>query len=614
MCGIFGEFGFEVSNKAHFKEILSLSQSRGPDMDGYYSKDSVQFGFNRLSIIDTSKNGNQPILSPSGRYLILCNGEIVNYKKLAIASGIEDKDLRSASDIEVLAHLFDRWRFSKIIEELRGMYALAVYDNKLKELKLIRDPAGVKPLYCAKTKYGWLFASQYNQIFKHRWFKNTKTINSQALSDFLQLGYIPSPNAFYKNSWLIGPGEYYLIDNSFHHKVHSYYEMNSNRTLSETDPNTSKKLNDQLISILPDYANSDVPLGTFLSGGIDSPLITAIVSQKSPDIKAYSISSMHSGIDESIQARNISKFLKLDHHIEPFKPEYVSKWLNEHFLAYTEPFSDYSSLPSFILCKLASSRYKVMLGGDGGDENFWGYPRMLSTMDYKNWFQFPRLFRKIYAGILRRALNKRISSGIEIKTIGEWVFERQGPHYSSTVSKLMPDADYSPSTKALYISPPSNCQPHTLLRWLRFNEFYGHMQRRLLKMDRASMAHGLEVRLPLLDRSIIDFANNIKPSLGINHRNPKLLLKNCLNNYLPENLRLRQKQGFSINLTDLLRNELKQDLEDTLVGSKSIFESHINRNVVEKIVNGFIANKNEDSWSVWTLFSLYKFAELHIDK
>ena len=254
-----------------------------------------------------------------------------------------------------------------------------------------------------------------------------------------------------------------------------------------------------------------------------------------------------------------------------------------------------------------------MLGGDGGDENFWGYPRFLSTMDYRHWFQFPRLFRRIYAALLRRTVKKRISSGIEIQTIGDWVFERQGPHYSNTVSQLMPDADYSPSTKELYISPPPNCKPHILLKWLRFNEFYGHMQRRLLKVDRASMAHGLEVRIPLLDRSIIDFTNSIKPGLGINHRNPKILLKNCLNNYLPDNLTLKQKQGFSINLANLLRNELKENLEDTLVGSKTIFEGHINGNAVQKIVKGYISNENENSWSVWTLFSLYKFAELHVD-
>ena len=613
MCGIFGEFGYKVSDISHFREILSLSQSRGPDMEGYFSKERIQFGFNRLAIIDTSNSGNQPILSPSGRYLVMCNGEIVNYKKLIIKSKLNSNDLRSGSDIEVITHLFDLWGFSKTIDELRGMYALAVYDNKLKKLNLIRDPAGIKPLYCAKTKRGWLFASQYDQIFKHQWFRNSKIINAQALTDYLQLGYIPAPYALFRNSWLIGPGEYYTIDNNFDIQKSVYYKIVENDSIDEIDRGTLDKLNDRLLTVLPDYINSDVPIGTFLSGGIDSPLVTAIVSKSIPSIKAFTISSIHSGIDESKQARNIAKYLNLDHHIEPFKPRYVSQWINEHFSAYSEPFSDYSSLPSFILSKLASRQYKVMLGGDGGDEIFWGYPRFLSTMDYRYWFKYPRIFRRAYAAILRRIYKKRISSGIEMKTIGDWVFERQGPNYSHSVRQLIPDSDYSQSTKELYLSPPSNCEPQILLKWLRFNEYYGHMQRRLLKLDRASMAHGLEVRLPLLDRSIIDLTNSINPSLGLNHREPKLLLKKCLSNYLPKNLTLKQKQGFSINLTTLLRKELREDLEDTLIGSKTIFDCHINKNIVQKKLKEFISNNNDNSWSIWTLYSLYKFSKLHIN-
>ena len=140
-------------------------------MKGYFSNGEVQFGFNRLSILDITKSGNQPIISPSGRYVVMCNGEIINYKKLADKIGIKQRQLRSGSDIEVLCHTLDRWGIDKTLEWLRGMYALAIYDKKCKKLKLIRDPAGIKPLYCGRTKQGWVFASQYDQIFKHPWFK-----------------------------------------------------------------------------------------------------------------------------------------------------------------------------------------------------------------------------------------------------------------------------------------------------------------------------------------------------------------------------------------------------------------------------------------------------------
>ena len=614
MCGIFGEFGFRVSHKSYFRKILSLSRSRGPDMEGYFSNRSIQFGFNRLSVLDTSVNGNQPMFSPSGRYLVICNGEIVNYKNLIRVSGLKKKALRSGSDVEVITHLFDLWGLSKTINSVRGMYALAVYDFKIKKLKLIRDPAGIKPLYCARTSEGWLFASQYDQIFKHQWFAKVREINPDALSEYLQLGYIPSPNALFKNSWLINPGEFYEIDKNLNYKKGEFYKIMEDDLIDELNPLTAEKLDNKLQSVLPDYINSDVPLGTFLSGGIDSPLITAILSKHNLDLKAYTVSSKHSGIDESVEAKNISNFLKISHHIEPFRTEYITQWIDSHFSAFSEPFSDYSSLPTFILCGLASQNYKVMLGGDGGDENFWGYPRFLSTMDYRHWFKFPVALRRSYAWMMRRITDKRISSGIEIKSIGDWVFERQGPHFSKTVRKFIPDLNYTRSTGILYESPPPGCDPEVLLRWLRRNEFYGHMQRRLLKVDRASMAHGLEVRLPFLDQEVINFMNGVIPSLGVKHRVPKILLKTCLWKHLPKNLVLNQKQGFSINLNNLLRNELKQNVQGTLIDSKSIFDNHIDKGAVSNQTQNYMSNEHHNGWSIWTLFSLYKFADLHLDK
>ena len=242
------------------------------------------------------------MLSPSGRYLVICNGEIVNYKNLIQVSGLKKKALRSGSDIGVITHLFDLWGLSKTINSIRGMYALAVYDFKIKKLNLIRDPAGIKPLYCARTNEGWLFASQYDQIFKHKWFEKAREINPDALSEYLQLGYIPSPNALFKNSWLINPGEFYEIDKNLNHKRDKFYEIMSD-LLSELNSITAEKLDRKLQSILPDYINSDVPIGTFLSGGIDSPLIAAILSKHNFDLKAFTVSSKHSGIDESVEAK-----------------------------------------------------------------------------------------------------------------------------------------------------------------------------------------------------------------------------------------------------------------------------------------------------------------------
>lgn len=612
MCGILGEYGPRVSNLSNFNKILSLSRFRGPDMKGHFSNGMIQFGFNRLSIQDTTNAGNQPIFSPSGRYIVICNGEIINFKKLSNVMGLKKGALRSGSDVEVFTHALDLWGIDKALDKIRGMYAIAIYDNKCRNLKLVRDPAGIKPIYCAKTLKGWIFASQYDQIFKHPWFKNRIEINPESLAEYLQLGYIPSPNALFLNSWLIGPGEIYTIDDTLSLKKEVYYQIEDSEQMAETSAETLKKLNSNLLSVIEDYTISDVPLGTFLSGGIDSPLVTSVASQFAPDIKAFTVSSIHSGIDEAIQARKIANHLKINQSVQTFDSNNVSEWITKHFKAFSEPFSDYSSLPTYLLCRLSSKYCKVMLAGDGGDELFWGYTRFLHTIDYRHWFRYPRVLRRIYATFLRRSLGMRISSGIDNNTIGDWTFQQQARHYSHVVKQIMPDAKFSKTTKKLYKSPKPNSSVYTLLKWLRKNEFYGHMQRRLLKVDRSSMVNSQEVRLPLLDKKIIDLTNNIKPELGNTHRELKYLLKESLKNYVPKDIPLKEKQGFSINIDKLLKTEIKQDLQDSLISKNTFFDHHIDSNVIKKRVLEFYSEKSSNPWSMWTLYSLYKFSQIHL--
>ena len=610
MCGILGEFSLTTTNRLVFKHILELSKNRGPDMVGYYSGSNIQFGFNRLSILDTSEDANQPIFSPSGRYVIMCNGEIVNYLDIQSSCGISDNQLRSRSDTEVLSHALDIWGVDKMLTRIRGMYAIAIFDIKKNCLYLIRDPAGIKPLYTAKTDQGWIFASQYNQIFKHPWFKKSMTINQESLSEYLQLGYIPAPGALFNNSWMIGPGEYHTIDINFQVQVQKYYSITDEYIFEERNPNTLNLLNNNLQATFSDYLHSDVPLGTFLSGGIDSPLVNAVIASKYKDLKAFTLSSTHAGLDESVQAAKIGEYLGLVHHIEPFQFGDVTDWLEDHFKAFSEPFADYSSLPTYILCRQASKYHTVLLSGDGGDELFWGYPRFLSTIIYKNWFCFPRNIRLLLAGVLRR-MGWRISSGIECNTIGDWVFERQSPNYSLEVKKIFPNAQISTSLEQLYSSPPPTSKPAELLKWLRNNEFYGHLQRVLLKVDRSSMAHSLEVRVPLLDRNILDFSSKIIPELGITHQIPKYLLREALKNYVPEHLFLDKKQGFSINLSTLLNNDLKEEVKDIFNNTDLFPYNTLDLSVTRNKLDRYYKMKNENPWSIWIIYALQKFASVH---
>lgn len=610
MCGLLGEFGNNLSSRESFGKLLQLSQRRGPDMIGFYKNDNFQFGFNRLSILDLTIKAQQPIVSPSKRYVVMCNGEIVNFHKIKRLCKINEKDLRSGSDIEVLSHAIDDLGIYRVLNEIRGMYSIAIFDLKKTCLYLVRDPAGIKPLYVAQTDYGWIFASQYDQIYKHRWFNKKKEINNQSLSEYLQLGYIPSPGALFKNSWMINPGEYYKIDSQYKVFKKKYYLLQDSENLVESSDHTINIVSDKLEETFRDYIHSDVPLGAFLSGGVDSPLVNAIIKKIFPNLNAFSISSTHLGIDESKNAVKIANYLKINHHKEKFNFDNVKDWLDDHFRAYSEPFGDYSSLPTYILCKRASSYNKVLLSGDGGDELFWGYPRFVQTIKYQNWFLFYKNFRMIYASILRR-FGKRISSGIECDTIGDWVFERQSPNFSSEVREIFPESNCSNLTKELYKSPLASSSPQMMLKWLRKNEFYGHLQRVLLKVDRASMAHSVEVRVPLLDRNIIDLSAQIIPELGISHFNPKFILKEILKQHIPSNIFLNKKHGFSVDLSYLLKNQLKEEFLD-IIYSKDLYPQNLlNLDSIREKADNFMKNNDQNVWGLWVIYSLQKFALIH---
>ena len=618
MCGFIGEFGKNYSPKAEFNSLLKLSEKRGSDMVGYYSNlktktndiPFIQLGFNRLSILDLSENANQPVISKSNQYVVMCNGEITNFVELKRAMGLKPEDLRSNSDTEILCQAFDYFGIRGTINRICGMYAIVIYDLINHIIYLIRDPAGIKPLYFAETKYGWIFASQYNQIFKHLWFKSNIKVSIESLTDYIRLGYIPAPSALFEKSWMLEPGSYVTINMELNAYMQRYHTLDQNCEYIETNPSTLEKLSYILNDTFIDYVHSDAPIGSFLSGGIDSPTVNAVLSRLGYKLKAFTISTEYLGLNEAEKAKKIGKYLGIDHNIKMLDNEKIKSSIDDHFLAFSEPFSDYSSIPTYLLCQEASKYYKVLLSGDGGDELFWGYTRFLSVIDYKNWFNYSKQLRLIWAGILRK-WGKKVSSCIEYETIEDWVFDRQSPFWISQLKRLLPEASHSFNTRRLYTIPNSVRTSKEMLLWLRKNEFYGHMQRVLLKVDRASMAHGVEVRVPFLDKRIIDFSTLISPELGISHRNTKHLLKNILKRYVPEKFYLSHKQGFSFDMNRLLKNELKEDFTDTLM-SKSLFgDEFIDSNVIYNMVNNFYKGEGiTNEWGLWTLYSLQKWASL----
>lgn len=608
MCGIFGEFSQALIPRRSFEQINNLNVRRGPDATGYWTNNrDCQLGFRRLAILDLSPSGNQPMMSSDGKWAMVFNGEIYNFRDLQQTLGIADSDLRSRTDSEVLVRAFENWGMGAV-EKLNGMFAIALYNEDARQIHLIRDFAGIKPLYYGIRNRCVVFGSQFNQVFEHPRFRTGREVNKEALTDYVRLGYIPAPGSFFEDVYQVEPGQIVTVDVEFQvKKQFYYYYRSSNPCFKETSSGALDKFTSVFSGVIRRQLVSDVPIGTFLSGGIDSPLVTASAFLQKRDVESFTVGTDDERFDETAFAQQYASFLGINNHLHKYSVRTLLEQLGEHFKAYPEPFGDYSSLPSYQLCRMAREHFTVALSGDGGDEVFWGYPRMLNTVTHYPWFKYPKPIRRWSGGILRR-VGKRVSYGINFNSIGEWVLEQQSQNKNDALVRMMPHkCENSDFIKNLYRTE-SFASQKSLLNWLRWNEFYGHLQRVLIKMDRASMYHSLEVRVPFLDKELLEFSLSVEPELGMTHEVPKYILKTALGSIFPEHVISQRKMGFSVQIDQWLRNELKDEVLALLVDRDPYPHNTFDREVLGSYVGDFMKGLSENAWGVWILYALQKWS------
>lgn len=607
MCGFLGELSNQLLEPEKFKALLDLSIHRGPDQQGFWNNKYCQLGFNRLSIIDISEKGSQPIISPSGRFAIVFNGEVYNYKELQFKFGISNSELRSDSDSEILAHLLDLVSIDDFVSELNGMFSIAVFDTKENRLHLMRDFAGIKPLFYGLKENGIVFASQFDQVFCHPNFVD-KQLKPEIMKEYFGLGYMQAPNTVFENIFQLKPGE--LITWSYLEKKiiskKEYFNWQTKPILRETDKNTTKQFEKIFSEVIKSQLNADVPIASFLSGGIDSPLVTAFSKIHNKSIKAFTFGVNDAIYNESEIAKKIADELNVEQVIETVEETDFTNLIEEHFSFFSEPFGDYSSIPTFLITKKAKIFATVMLSGDGGDELFWGYPRFTKSVNHLKWFKYPLFVRKIIVPFYRK-YNPKISSAIDrIEKFDDWVLSKQ-IHFSK-LDELMPRIDFSEDLKEVYRYNDS-FDKVTALEYLKRNEYYAHMQRTLRKVDLMSMANSLEVRVPFLDKKIIDFSNTIKPELGITNNIEKYILKNMLLKFVKKEIINLPKKGFSIPIDTLLKNELQQEVLKTLLQDKFYGIDYINKTILNEIVTDYYDKNLGSGWGIWHLYVWQKWAK-----
>lgn len=607
MCGFLAEFSFqEQQTTTHqFENLLALSKHRGPDSSLAVNSKNFQLGFNRLAILDLSENGNQPKQSPSKRYHLVFNGEIYNYKKLE--QDFELSNLQSTSDTEVLSHLLDKLGVDKTLRVLNGMFAIAVIDTKTNQFYLARDFAGIKPLFYGIAKEGIVAASQFDQVFRHPWFQECLELRGDLMKEYFAFGYMQAPNTIYKNIYQVNPGEYLKWNREGRLSKDVFKVFNTTITKNKEETEYLDNIKELLQTSVRQQLVSDVPIATFLSGGIDSPLITAMAKQYKENIEAFTVAVEDKELNESEAAKAYADYIKIEHQIEHINEAELLEQIDNHFKGFPEPFGDYSSIPTYLITNKAKRQNTVMLSGDGGDELFFGYPRMLDVIKKRHWYKLPFVIRKPIIRLANKLGFINTWAPYNYRTISEWVREKHTYIFKRDLDRFFLANDFSSELKTLYNFKSSNKKKRLLLD-LRTNEFYAHMQRVLIKVDRMSMANSLEVRVPFLDKDVIESAFKYQPKSFTKNTDLKKVLKNMMQDYYPENMINRQKKGFSVPIEVWLKNQLHNDVKKVIF-EKPFYGAHlVNVKEIQDYIDDFYADKHNSAWGVWHIYAWQKWA------
>lgn len=621
MCGICGFLYTNETDRPVSEELLhrmcAVMRHRGPDDEGIYTDRGFGMGMRRLSIIDLS-SGQQPIYNETGRLAIVCNGEIYNFPELREELIAKGHTFSTNSDTEVALHLFEEEGVD-MVHRLNGMYAIAIWDADRRSLFLVRDRIGIKPLYYWVGPDRLLFASEIKCLLEDP--ELPREIEPTALHNYLSLNYIPAPETIYRSVYKLPQGHYMKWqDGKFEIRQYwnlQYSGVNGSDGKLHPEEWYAERLLELLKAAVKRHLISDVPLGVMLSGGIDSSTVVAIVSRWfNRQVKTFSIGFEESSYNELEYARIIADQYGTDHREEIVRPA-AAEILPRLVWHLDEPFADHSAIPTYYVSELARREVTVALSGDGGDELFAGYETYAAH-------QFARVLKKIprflVRGLLQPAVNmlpvsdskgsfdyraKRLISGYHL-----------GPAEAHLCWKLILSEEekrrlYAPGYLAS-ISPPatenvysryfdSAPAAHELDKLLYIDAKVYMVDDILMKVDKMSMAVSLEDRVPLLDYTVAEFAASLPPQLKIKGLIKKYILKEAMKGILPDKIMHRRKQGFSLPISQWIKGEMREMVQDLLSPSSLSGVGLFSPDYVQTILQDHLSGKRDNSRSIWGL-------------
>lgn len=604
MCGFLGYIGSDHVSDAAFKSALDLSNHRGPDHQSIFRSGNDLFGFNRLAIQDLSPLGNQPMVSEDGSRVLLFNGEVYNHMELRKEFGIDM--CKGHGDTETIFHMCRLYGFEETIGRLDGMFAICWMDYEQGSVSLARDMAGIKPLYYHAGK-SLIFGSQLNQILSLP-SDAPYALSRENMVDYFALGYMVAPDTIYSNIKQVRPGE--SISFSLHPMVQKksgpYYTYA--RAGEHEAENFTTVLGSLIDKSVKEELVSDVPVATFMSGGIDSPVINAYAKKNKDDIRAFSFKNKYEEtLDESMTANELSKIIGLDYTNVSYDNADVPGIIDDHFAFMGEPNGDFSTIPTYILCKEAKASATVIMSGDGGDELFYGYNRHLAFLRYGYLFSLPVWLRKLAGDLISRITGIKVSNPIRyIADAGEAYRDTQVSMNRAEVKMILGTDRFSTACDEVFSaggSPPSKRISDIITR----ADFYGYLQRVLRKVDMMSMASSVEVRVPYLCRDIINLSRTYNPVMK-DSRDLKRPLKEIFREQFPGGETFRRKIGFTIPMGKLLKGPLQADVIKYTIEMPFYGEAFIDRKNLTGYINDYFNGRHHNHQGVWHVYAWQKWA------
>ena len=624
MCGIVGIFDLKGKREINRDLLSRMNESqhhRGPDEGNLHIEAGLGFGHRRLSIIDLS-SGQQPMISNDNNVVLTYNGEVYNFLDLKKELEELGYHFKTHCDTEVILYAWQAWG-EDCVERFRGMFAFAVWDKNQQNLFLARDRLGVKPLYYAELTSGYfIFSSELKALKKHP--DLPKIFDATAIEDYFGFGYIPDPKTIYKNVFKLEPGFCLTLKRGQpNYKPRQYWNLSFTPRPAQDEQATGEELITRLREAVKIRMVADVPLGAFLSGGVDSSAIVAMMAGLSKDpVNTCSISFGDPAYNESKFAAQVAERYHTQHRVEQVNADDLSL-IDQLADLYDEPYADSSALPTYKVCELAKKQVTVVLSGDGGDENLAGYRRYRwhkYEEQMRSWL--PTNIRKPVFGMLGQIYPKAdwAPKLFRAKSTFESISRDSLEGYFHSVSTLTNEIRnnlFSPQLKQelqgyqaieVFRRHAANSQTDNPLSLVQYLDIKTYLPGDILtKVDRASMAHALEVRVPLLDHQLVEWIAGLPPDMKLKGRVGKYIFKKSLETYLPDDILYRPKMGFAVPLDAWFKGPLKEKVREALLGQSIKQCGLFNQTFIAHMLNQHQSGLKDYSTPIWSLLMFEAF-------